>query len=313
MTTHTKKYSNLQEYIFSTLENNQDADDKKDGVKHFINRFISGLILANVLAMILQTTAYFQAYHNYFEIFENLSLGVFIIEYIARLWTYKLHEKYLNISSFVFSPMMIFDALVIFPHIITFIFPNILDLRILRIVRVFRIFRLYKYSHTIDKILDITRRHKKVLISAFSFIMMGVVTSATLMYFAEKEAQPDIFTSIPQAIYWAVITISTVGYGDISPVTDLGKFISVCTTVFGVAIYALPTSILGAAFYAELMSKESYIIDKLKKENNHLEYLLNDSNREMQVLRDMLKKERETGRKKEDENITEKFLHLFKK
>jgi voltage-gated potassium channel len=269
--------------------------------------------------MVFQTVEFFNQYKYYFNILENFSLIIFFIEYIARLWTYKLHKTYHNIIQFLISPMMIFDALVILPHIINIFLPNILDLRILRIVRVFRIFRLYKYSHTINKIIDITLRHKQVLLSAFSFIMMGVITSATLMYFAEKNAQPETFSSIPQSIYWAVITISTVGYGDFSPVTDLGKIIAIFTTILGVAIYALPTSILGAAFYAELMSKESYLINSLKQENQHLKYLLNNSKRELQTLRNIIKKEREKNREKNQKNqsqkkikITEKFLNLFK-
>jgi len=312
---NTQTLLSLKEKIFFTLEN--DKNIEKSPIQNYINQFLSILILANVLAMILQTMDMFVQYTNYFSLFENISLSIFTLEYIVRLWTYKLHKKYINFSSFVLSPMMIFDALVIFPHLLSLIFPYMLDLRILRIIRVFRIFRLYKYSNTIDKIFKITVRHKQVLLSAFSFIMMGVVTSATLMYFAEKNVQPEAFSSIPHAIYWAVITISTVGYGDILPMTDLGKFIAVCTTIMGVAIYALPTSILGAAFYAELMSEESYIIDRLRKENKHLDYLLSDSKREMQILRDMIKKER--GKNREDEKetknnkkITQKFLHLFK-
>ncbi len=322
---NTKKLLTLKERICFTLENHKDTEQSP--LHNYINLFLSTLIIANVFAMILQTMDMFKHYIDCFSVFENISLSIFTLEYIARLWTYKLHEKYINFSSFVFSPMMIFDAFVILPHLVNLIFPNILDLRILRIIRVFRIFRLYKYSNTINKIFDITRRHKHVLLSAFSFIMMGVVSSATLMYFAEKDVQPDAFSSIPQSIYWAVITISTVGYGDVSPMTDLGKFITVCTTIMGVAIYALPTSILGAAFYAELMSKESHIIDGLRKENKHLDYLLNDARREMQILRDIIKKEREKSRENKEEKedyddekkretykkkIRKKFLNLFK-
>ena len=307
----------LKQKIFFTLEPSK--DNKKTWLQNYINYFLSALIIANVFAMVLQTMQYFTPYIHYFSLFENISLIIFTLEYISRIWTYKLHKTYKNISSFVFSPMMIFDAIVIIPHIINILFPHFLDFRILRIMRVFRIFRLYKYSNTINKIFAITARHKQVLLSAFSFIMMGVITSATLMYFAEKTAQPEEFSSIPQSIYWAVITISTVGYGDIAPITDLGRLIAVFTTIMGVAIYALPTSILGAAFYAELMSKESYIIDELRKENKHLQYLADDYKREMKVLRDMIKKERNQQREKEllkhtanDKKITQKILNLFK-
>ncbi len=303
-------FSSLREYVFITLQNTPQEDTKKCTVQNFINRFLYILIIANVIAMIIQTIHSFQPYKEYFRIFENISLVIFSIEYLLRLWTYPFHKKYKNLVSFILSPVMVFDALVILPHIINLFIPNILDLRILRILRIFRIFRLYKYSNTINKIIDITVRHKHVLLSAFSFIMMGVFTSATLIYFAEKDAQPELFSSIPQAIYWAVITISTVGYGDFTPVTDIGKCITICTTILGVAIYALPTSILGAAFYAELMSKESYKINALQKENDHLQYLLKDSKREMKILRDMIKKDRENNRETQ-KNIKRKFLHFF--
>ncbi len=301
----------VKEFLFITLNNTKESDQKKSRLQNLLNRLLYILILGNVLSMVLETVSYFQEYSIYFTIFEYFSLAIFAGEYFARIWTYKLHNTYKNISSFLFSPMMIFDALVFTPHLATIFFPNIIDLRILRIIRVFRIFRLYKYSNTIDKITDIIMRHKRVLLSAFSVIMMGVITTATLMYFAENKAQPEVFSSIPQAMYWSVITISTVGYGDFSPVTDLGKFIAMLTTIFGVAIYALPTSILGAAFYAELMSKESHLLNTLKKENKELEYLLHNAKREALTLRQKLKKERETERNTHDSQNSF-FKKIFK-
>jgi voltage-gated potassium channel len=279
---------------------------------------ISLLILLNIIAMILETLEFFKGYSLYFSVFEIVSVVLFLIEYIARLYSYKLYKRYDSLLGFMRSPMMIFDAIVLFPAIISFLFPGLFDLRILRVIRVFRIFRLYKYSNIIDRILSITLRHTDVLISAFSFIFMGVVTSSTLMYFAEKDIQPEAFSSIPAAMYWAIITISTVGYGDISPVTNIGKLIAVFTTVAGVAIYALPTSILGAAFYAELMSKESYVINKLREEQDHLRYLLKNSEREKNILRKMLKKSRVEERDSKDDGESFfqkskfKFLKFFK-
>ena len=311
-----KNAKTFKEFVFSCLVNKKES--KTTQWENMINIFISWLIITNIFVMIVSTLESFSEYHEIFSLFETVSVFIFFIEYLARMWTYGLHKKYANVWSFIASPMMIFDALVIFPALFSFFIPNVLDLRVLRVVRIFRLFRLYEYSDTINKITSITSRHKEILFTAFSFILMAIVTSGSLMYFAEKDIQPEAFASILHAIYWAIITVSTVGYGDIAPISDLGKMIAGFTTLAGVAIYAIPTSILGAAFYAEMMSKESDLIDKLKIENKHLVYLANDAKREMGILRKLLKKERQKLRNITNEqegnksNRLQKLLEFFK-
>lgn len=256
---------NIKEFLFNALEGRGNFYQKLIGVT------ISVLIILNIILVIIETVPELKKFSYYFKIFEIISIIIFAIEYFLRIWTSNLMPNFQSRIKYMMSPMLIFDALVIFPGIISIFFPNIFDGRILRLIRVFRIFRLNQYSHSIKKILSIIHKHKKDLISTFSLIIMSVIIASTFMYYAEKDFQPKELGSIPLALYWGFITISTVGYGDITPITNLGKFITVVTTLLGVALYTLPTSILGAAFYAEIRSKEAITINKLENKIEKME------------------------------------------
>ena len=274
-----------KQFFFRVLEN-----EGKTKTEKYISFFFSFVIFCNITAMILETVPLFLPYIYILQIIEICSLFIFLLEYVLRIWTAPLHENFTSYKRFCFSPLMIFDFLVIAPALLVFFIPGeIIDTRILRLVRVFRIFRLKQYSDSIDKMFTIISRHKTDLISAFSLICMGVVISSTFMYYAEREYQPELFSSIPHAMYWGIITLSTIGYGDIAPVTNLGKFITAITAIMGVAIYALPTSLIGAAFYAELRSKEAKEIGRLERKIKRLEKNLLDE-KEKQYIQTEQKK-----------------------
>jgi voltage-gated potassium channel len=260
---------NIKEFLFNALEGRGNFYQKLIGIT------ISILIILNILLVIIETVPELKKFSYYFKVFEIVSIIIFSIEYILRVWTSNLIPEFQSRIKYILSPLLIFDALVIFPGIISIFFPNIFDGRILRLIRVFRVFRLNQYSHSIKKILSIIHKHKKDLISTFSLIIMSVIIASTFMYYAEKDFQPHTLGSIPLALYWGFITISTVGYGDITPITNLGKFITVITTLLGVALYTLPTSILGAAFYAEIRSKEAITINKLENKIEKMDKELN--------------------------------------
>lgn len=280
----------LRQFCFEILEN-----DGKTNLQKIMSGGISLLIILNVTAMVISTMPSLEKYADIFYIFEIFSLIIFTFEYILRLWTASLQTEYKSIWEYIRSPFMVFDAFVLIPALVSFVFPGIFDGRILRLIRVFRIFRLKQYSNSIEKIFSIIQRHKSDLLSSFSLILMGVIIASTFMYYAEKDLQPEHLGSIPHALYWGFITISTVGYGDITPVTNIGKFIVVLTTIFGVAIYALPTSILGAAFYAELRSKEAKHVWTLERKVVRMEELMKRLNKENNDLKDSLM---ESGGKK---------------
>jgi voltage-gated potassium channel len=248
-----------------------------------LERFLAFLILGNVVAVGLQTVSSLQQYNDLFFQFEVFSIIIFVIEYIIRIWTapYKKdYEEDMGRVRYMFSAFMVFDFVVILPSLLALLGINFLDTRMLRIIRVFRIFRLQKYSQSLRQIFRIFDVHKDILLSAFIIAIMGILILSTLMFYAENSVQPEKFSSIPATMYWAMVTLSTIGYGDITPMTEIGKFLTMITAVLGVALYSLPTAILGAAFYAEAQSKEAKKIVALQKKIDQLQNKLNQYKQE---------------------------------
>lgn len=254
----------LSRFIFDTLENKS-----KRGLGKIVENFIFFLIFTNVVAATIETLPSMEAYKDQFLQFEIFSLGVFFIEYFLRIATahykYGYAQKWGKVK-YIFSPMMLFDAFVIFPAILSFFFPFPFDAGTLRILRILRIVRINRYSKSLGRIISIIGKHQKDLFSAFLLIFIAVFTLSTFMFYAERSAQPEIFKSIPHAMYWGIITISTIGYGDIVPVTEMGKLLTSISALLGVALYTLPSALLGAAFYAEAQSKEAAHVVYLEQE-----------------------------------------------
>jgi voltage-gated potassium channel len=231
-------------------------------------KFIYGLIILNVIALILESYKVFKiSFSTYFYYFELISVIIFTIEYVLRLWTSDL-EKSIKGNSFQkrlkfgFSTLGLIDFIAILPFYLPFIFP--FDLRIIRILRLFRLLRIFKlgrYSKSLNTITSVLKSTKSELaITGFvAFILL--VFSSTIMYYFENEAQPEKFASIGHSFWWAVATLTTVGYGDVFPITTMGKIMSGIIALIGIGFIALPTGIISSAF-VERIQKEK------KKEKN---------------------------------------------
>jgi len=213
--------------------------------------FLTVLILANVVMAIVQSVERFaDRYASEFAAFEGFSLVVFALEYFARIWSAGVDPKYSGFRGavrFALRPMMLVDALATFPSIL---FPAI-DLRALRLLRVFRLLRglkLVRYSKGLQIILTVFRERRDQLLLCLGFVAALVVLSSSVMYYAESDVQPDKFSSIPAAMWWAVCTLTTVGYGDVVPQTDLGRLLASVMSLLGVGLFALPAGILAAGF-----------------------------------------------------------------
>lgn len=230
--------------------------------KWFI-QFIYGLIILNIVALILESYKnYRNEYTDFFYFFEAFSVLIFTIEYILRFWVADLNKKRKTSKSksrfsFAFSTMGIIDLMAILPFYLPMFFA--IDLRVLRILRLFRLARLFKLGRfsrslkTINKVLKDTR--SDLTITAFiAFILL--VLSSTLMYYAEGDEQPEKFASIGHAFWWAVATLTTVGYGDVFPVTSLGKFLSGVIAMIGIGFVALPTGIISSAFVDKIREQK---------------------------------------------------------
>ncbi|MFT6337939.1 MAG: voltage-gated potassium channel [Saprospiraceae bacterium] len=218
-------------------------------------KFIYGLIILNVVAIILESYKEIRIqYGDILNIFELISVIVFTLEYILRFWTaeYEKYKKPLLGSEklqFVISKYGIIDLVAILPFYLPLLFA--LDLRVLRILRLFRLLRIFKLGRlskslkTINSVLKETRGD--LAISVFvAFVLL--ILSSTLMYYFESDVQPDKFKNIGQSLWWAVATLTTVGYGDVYPVTGIGKLLSGVVALIGIGFVALPTSILSSAF-----------------------------------------------------------------
>lgn len=226
-------------------------------------KFIYGLIILNVISLIVGSYKEIREMEtrllDYFEIF---SVVVFTVEYLLRLWTADLDERYEGGSfrkriRFVFSTYGLIDLIAILPFYLPLILPiDLRIVRILRITRLIRIFKLGRYStsmKTISSVLKETRADLGITLF-IAFIML--VLASTLMFYIESDVQPDKFASIGHSFWWAVATLTTVGYGDVYPVTAMGKILSGAIALIGVGIVALPTGIISSAFVEKISKKK---------------------------------------------------------
>ena len=271
--------------------------------------FIMTLITLNVIAVILATVERFDSqYQYYFRIFEIFSVTIFSIEYLLRLWTCTINKNFRNSITgrikYIFTPFAIIDLLAILPFYLPMIIP--LDLRFVRAVRLFRLFRLFKlgrYSKAVFILKKALKEKKEELVLVIFIVFLLLIIFSSLMYFIEKEAQPEAFSSIPEAMWWGIITLTTVGYGDVYPITPLGKILGALIAFLGIGMFALPAGILGSGLVEVVRKKEkgneklieesseseltkySNVNEKIKK----LEEKLKGAVKELESLKKMLK------------------------
>lgn len=240
----------------------------KKKVYDFINnnpiflKFIYGLIVLNVLVIILES--YEELNNNYstfFSIFELFSIVVFTAEYLLRLWTadlaYKGSGAFMSRGKFVTSTFGIVDLLAIMPFYLPLLFP--FDLRVIRMLRLFRLLRIFKlgrFSKSMKTISSVLRETKSELYITVFVAFILLVLSSTLMYYFENDVQPDKFENIGKALWWSVATLTTVGYGDVYPVTGVGKILSAIIALIGIGFVALPTGIISSAFIEKIQEEK---------------------------------------------------------
>ena len=214
-----------------------------------VSIFLAGLIIVNCLALSLETVASIYAGRgHFFHGLEVASTCIFALEYALRVWTCVEEPKYAAPVTgrlrYVVSPLAILDLLAI----LAFFAP--LDLRFLRIFRLTRLFRvlhLETFNRSMQAIFEAIARRRHLLYVSVAIMATAVYCTAVLLYAVEHAAQPDKFSSIPETVWWAVETLTTIGYGDITPITPMGKALTSVIAIFGIGIFALPTAILTAA------------------------------------------------------------------
>ena len=224
----------------------------REGKLSFSNKVVIGLILAAVAAAILETEPMIAAGNE--MLFRDLEIGfgvIFLTEYLARLWiadmTPRFKDKNWPRVSFIFSPSAMIDLLAILPIFFAFAGGASVVLRFVRFFRILRLAKLGRFSSAWSDLAEALRSRREELFLAFSIASFILLVSSTLMYLAENDAQPDKFGSIPRTMWWAIVTMTTVGYGDVYPVTPAGKFLSGLVSIAAIGLIALPTGILAAA------------------------------------------------------------------
>src|SRR3990172_2748634 len=228
-----------------------------DTASKIVNVFIVSLIGLNVLAMILESIALVRSVSpRLFWVFECVSVGIFTVEYLLRVWSC-VEEARFNAAvggrvRFALTPMALIDLLAIAPFYLPFTGIDLRFLRILRMMRIFRIAKLARYSRSLQTMRRVVLAKKEPLTSTAFILVLLIIIAASTLYFAENRVQPEAFSSIPAAMWWAVTTLTTVGYGDVFPVTLLGKLLASVIAILGIGMFALPTAILGAGFVGEM-------------------------------------------------------------
>ncbi|PKL14707.1 MAG: hypothetical protein CVV52_00595 [Spirochaetae bacterium HGW-Spirochaetae-8] len=220
--------------------------------------FLILLIAANVLMVILESFQNFKtSYEQSLKVFETVSVYLFTIEYLTRIWTAVLKfprkHAYLSVFAFIFSGMAIIDLLAILPFYIPItVVVDFRILRILRLTRVIRILKIGRYSTSLLLIGRVLKRSKSDLTVTVFVMLLLMLLSSALMYYVENPAQPDAFPNIIASAWWTIVTLTTVGYGDVYPITALGKLLGGVIALLGIGLVALPTGIISSGFMEEI-------------------------------------------------------------
>ncbi|MGB5473858.1 MAG: ion transporter [Gammaproteobacteria bacterium] len=222
--------------------------------------FIVLLISLNILALVLESVDEIRTvYFEWFFWFEIFSVIVFSIEYLLRIWSCvesrdpRFREGLAGRLRFALTPMALVDLCAILPFYLGVFFS--LDLRFLRALRLLRIFKLTRYSTAMSSLLKVLRDEAQSFGAAFLILFVIMIIASSGVYLFEHKAQPEAFSNIPEAAWWSVATLTTVGYGDVTPVTIGGKIFGIVIMIIGIGMVALPAGILASAFSDELRQR----------------------------------------------------------
>lgn len=223
---------------------------------YIVNGFIIVLIVANALAFAAQTVDELATrYDAWFRAFNVFSVMVFTVEYALRVWSsveipvLSRMPPWRARAVFASRPIMIIDLLAFAPWYLTWLFPA--DLRFLRLLRVLRLFRLARFSPALQTLFHVCKEESGALLGSLVLMLILLLFTSTGIYFLERHAQPEAFGSIPAASWWALATLTTVGYGDVVPITPLGKMLGGVVMLLGVGMFALPVAIIATGFSQE--------------------------------------------------------------
>ena len=239
--------------------------NENDKVSVYTDIFLITLIILNITAVLLETVdSIYSVYQFHFLVFERVSTFIFLVEYLLRVWVSvensskaKKTSKFITRIKYMCTWPAIIDLLAVLSGLIPMIFE--IDLRILRALRMLRLLKFSRYFKVMNLLLGVLKEEKQSFLAAMFLLTIAMLIASTGIYIFEKDAQPDKFGSIPEAMWWAVATLTTVGYGDVTPVTAMGKIFGALITIIGIGTVALPSGILASGFSDQLKKKKKYL------------------------------------------------------
>ena len=236
-----------------------------DKPSQYVDMILFILIVLNIAAVCLESVRHIgNEYKVAFNAFEFFSVVIFSIEYVLRVWSAPARNDLGNSTNiikrmkYIFSFTGLIDFLAIIPSILPYFFGG-LDLRWLRVLRLLRLLKISNYSSALEDFFSAIRADWRSFSAALYLMVIALFLSSALMYIAEHDSQPEKFSSIPETMWWGLITLTTVGYGDVSPVTPLGKIIGAFTAIMGVCTVALLTGIVASAFANQRAQKAAIL------------------------------------------------------
>ena len=235
-----------------------------DGISVVVDRALVTLILVNLVAVSLESVPSLRAaYRPLFAAVEYVSLVVFTLEYFLRIWCAVEHGPNRHLSplrarlAYMLSPAGLVDLIAVLPFWFSPLLPD--DLRVLQVFRIVRFFKITRYSPAMRSLLDVLYRERRALFGCLVVTLGAALVAGALMHLAEGKVQPHKLGTIPEALWWAIVTLGTIGYGDVVPVTVLGKLIATGTIFLAVIMMALPVGIIATAF-AEQIHRRDFIV-----------------------------------------------------
>ena len=252
-------YSRIKRRSYEIVEPTPEGDRPS----HLFDIALITLISLNLLAIALETVAPLgERASRAFLVFEIVSVAIFTAEYLVRIWACTENPAYAHPVKgrlrFAVQPLVLMDLVAIVPFYIPLLLTfDLRFVRSLRLLRVFRLVKITRYSESVEIIGTVLRSRSNALLSTLFVTFILLFMASVLMYLAERDAQPDGFSSIPAAMWWGMVTLTTVGYGDLAPATALGRILGAVVALFGIGLFALPAGILGSAFVDELEARRS--------------------------------------------------------
>jgi voltage-gated potassium channel len=276
---HSRQKASLRRLVYHMLG----GEGHQDFWVRFVDYFLIGLIILNIISVVLESVATLSIAHGpIFHAFDLISVAIFSLEYVLRVWTCvesdnpAFHHPLFGRLRYMATPLAIIDLLAVLPFYLG-MFVEI-DLRAMRVLRLLRVFKLTRYSSAMTMLIAVIKQESRA-VGAILFIMaVLIVFSASVMYLFEHPVQPAAFPDIPAAMWWSVVTLTTLGYGDITPITPWGRLFGGLVAIMGVGMVALPSGILATGFAEQLRQRraeyrervvEALSVGRLSKAERH--------------------------------------------